>query len=412
MKGVGSERWLLPAGIEEILPPLASELEAMRRTALDLFEAWGYDLVMPPLLEYLESLLVGAGAELELQTLKVIDQDTGRLMGIRADMTPQVARIDARYLAPNRDVPVRLCYVGSVLHAQSESLFGSRSPMQIGAELYGFEGVEGDVEVMALLLALLERLELAAPTLDLGHSGLYRALVAPLELGDDAERELFEALQRKSESEVESVLEQSLAARVRTRHASAVEALVRLPYLNGGHAVMAEARSVLRAAPNEVSTALDELDRLLERIGERMPNVPVHIDLAEARGYRYYGGPVFAVFVPGYGREVARGGRYDQGAVVYGEKRPACGFSSDLRVMLALTNARTDHGERGGRGIFAPYSTTPGRLEAIERLRGDGYRVIEGFPGQPMSGRDVGCVNELSCESGEWDVVPARDGDG
>ena len=218
-----TDRWLLPEGIEEVLPEQAKRLEQLRRTLLDTYESWGYDLVMPPLIEYLESLLTGTGNDLDLQTFKLTDQLTGRLMGVRADMTPQVARIDAHQL--NRETPTRLCYMGTVLHTRTDGFAGSRSPLQVGAELYGHAGIESDVEVISLMLETLAKSGVAAPFVDLGHVGIYRELVKQAGLDREQEATLFDSLQRKANTEIAEYLKDW---KLDSKIASAIAALTDL----------------------------------------------------------------------------------------------------------------------------------------------------------------------------------------
>ena len=388
------DRWLLPEGIEEVLPPEARRLECLRRRLLDLYDRWGYELVMPPLIEYLESLLTGTGNDLDLQTFKLTDQLTGRLMGVRADMTPQVARIDAHQL--RREVPTRLCYMGTVLHTRPDGFAGSRSPLQVGLELYGHPGVEADLEVLTLMVESLRETGLTEPYLDLGHVGVYRALAR--EAGLDARREeaLYDVLQRKAVPELEALFgEWKLAGPL----ADALRALVDL---NGGAEVMDEARRRLAAGGDTVMAALDQLQRLAESAAARL-GTEVHFDLAELRGYNYHTGVVFAAFVPGRGRAIAQGGRYDDIGRVFGRARPATGFSTDLKTLAALS----PEAPPAPGAILAPADGDPALAEAVARLRAGGERVITALPGQAGDARDMGCDRVLVRDEGEWVVKPA-----
>ena len=294
------DQWLLPEGIEEVLPPEAWRLECARRELLDLFDRWGYDLIMPPLIEYLESLLTGAGNDLDLQTFKVTDQLTGRMMGIRADITPQAARIDAHPL--RRDAASRLCYLGTVLHTRPDGFAGSRSPLQVGAELFGHAGVESDVEILSLVLESLSLLEIADVHVDLGHVGIFRALAADAGLAKSRENDLFEALQRKAIPEIEAMLDDWQLGSAQQRRLAA------LAELNGGPEVLEQARRVLAGASDTVMAALDNLCDIASLLQQRVRDVVLHFDLAELRGYKYQTGMVFAVFIHGCGQEIARGG--------------------------------------------------------------------------------------------------------
>ena len=384
------ERWLLPEGMEELVPPESSQLERMRRSLLDLFSGWGYEIVTPPFIEYLESLLTGTGEDLELHTFKLIDQLTGRMMGIRADMTPQVARIDARRL--RRAGPSRLCYVGTVLHTLPEGVSGGRSPVQIGAELYGHAGWESDCEIVCLMLEALEASGVGAVHLDMGHVGIFRALARAAGLPREREIALHEALQRKAGAEVGELLDEW---GVETRYAGALAALVDL---DGDPAILERAERELAPGGEDVERGLGDLARLVGAVRARRPDVELHVDLAELRGYRYHTGFVFAAFVPGYGREVARGGRYDEIGSVFGRARAATGFSADLKTLVAL---QASGGDRVDDDVIdAPWSDDPALLAAIRDLRERGERVIQRLPGEAVDG-----VRRLERRGGRWVVA-------
>lgn len=389
-----NDRWLLPEGIEEVLPPQAAQLEVLRRRLLDLFHVWGYELVMPPFIEYLESLLTGTGNDLDLQTFKLTDQITGRLMGVRADMTPQVARIDAHQL--KREVPSRLCYLGTVLHTRPQGHGATRSPLQVGAELYGHSGLESDVEVLRLMVETLRCVGLGKVHLDLGHVGIYRGLMRQLGVEKGEEAVLFDALQRKARPEIAEWLERStLPQASRTMIASLAD-------LHGDIAVLAEARRLLAGAGAEVLAALDNLQAIAEAAAA-LPDVELHFDLAELRGYHYHTGLVFAAFVPGQGQAIAQGGRYDDIGRVFGRARPATGFSTDLKRLLSLVPAQMG----ALRGIFAPGDSDPTLDRMIAALRDQGERVIRALPGQQGDAAAMACDRELIWRDGSWQVVSA-----
>ena len=371
-----TERWLLPEGMEELVPPQSLRLERMRRSLLDLFSRWGYEIVTPPFIEYLESLLTGTGEDLELHTFKLIDQLTGRMMGVRADMTPQVARIDARRL--RRDGPSRLCYAGTVLHTLPEGISGGRSPVQIGAELYGHVGWESDCEIVCLMLEALELSGVGPVHLDMGHVGIFRALARRAALSREHEITLHEALQRKAGSEVRELLD---AWEV---DAGCADALIALVDLDGDPSMLERAGRDLAGGGEEVERALADLAALVRAVRARRPDLELHVDLAELRGYRYHTGFVFAAFVPGYGREVARGGRYDEIGSVFGRARPATGFSADLKTLIALRASGGDAAEEDV--VTAPWSDDPALHDAIRELRSRGECVIQRLPGEVSSG--------------------------
>lgn len=385
--------WLLPAGIDEVLPQQARQLESLRRKLLDLYDSWGYELVIPPMIEYLDSLLTGTGTDLDLQTFKLIDQLNGRMMGVRADMTPQVARIDARRLGT--EAPTRLCYMGTVLHARPDGFAGSRSPYQVGAELYGHAGAESDAEILSLLLETLKTTGISDIYLDLGHVGIFRGLSRQIGLAAEQETQLFDMLQRKALPEIEAYLRELDVKPAFKRMLSA------LATLNGDAEVLGEARKILKQAGTRVLALIDYLEEVASMLERCVPGIPVHYDLAELRGYRYQTGIVFAAFVPGYGQEIARGGRYDDIGVVFGRARPATGFSTDLRSLIKLAAAPAAR----KLAVLAPAAIDGGLQEAVRRLRAEGERVIYELPGQRGSARDLGCDRRLERKNGQWIVV-------
>jgi len=386
------ERWLLPEGIEELLPDQAERLERLRRDLLDLFGGWGYRLVIPPIIEHLESLLVGTGRDLELQTFKLTDQLTGRLLGVRADMTPQVARIDAHRL--KSAAPTRLCYVGPVLHTRPQGFARTRSPFQVGAELYGHGGIESDVEILQLMVETLTAAGSSHPHIDLGHVGVFRGLAREAQLDAEQEQVLFDALQRKAKPEIKAYLD-SL-----TISADQRRMLTALVDLNGDDRVLAEAREILRPAGVAVNQALANLEQIAQLAQRKMPGLALHFDLAELRGYHYQTGVVFAAFIPGHGQEIARGGRYDDIGHAFGGARPATGFSTDLETLIMLAPQQT---EAIG-AIFAPNVDDAGLQSVIAKLRREGQRVCVELPGQSGSAQEMGCDRSLELHDGTWQV--------
>ena len=320
--------WMLPEGVEESLPPVSWRIEALRRALLDHYREQGYELILPPLLEHLDTLLTGAGSDLEGQTFKFTDPAGGRLLGLRADMTPQAARIATRHFADQ--AVVRLCYLGTVLRTRPDSLGGSRAPRQVGCEIFGDAGLGADLETLRLMLDTLRLAGIQTGHLDLGHVGIYRALAAKLGLDAEAETAAFDILQRKSQPDLRDF------AAARRLAPSSLAGLSALMDLNGDVTVLQRARHTLDMADVMVAEALAALEQAAAELKRVAPEVPVHIDLAELRGYRYQSGLVFAAFVPGHGREVARGGRYDGVGSEFGRPRPATGFSADLNELLRL----------------------------------------------------------------------------
>ena len=388
------ESWLLPEGIEEILPLEAVVLENLRQRLLQLFAYWGYELVIPPMIDFIDSLLTGSGHDLDLQTFKLTDQISGKTLGLRADMTPQVARMDAHHL--KHEWPTRLCYVGTVLHTRGDPLEKTRSPMQIGAELYGHAGIESDVEVICLMLEMLAQSGLLEVHLDLGHVGIFGALSKQAGLSPAMESTLFDVLQRKAKPELEELM-------VNLDINDSIKAmLIKLPDLNGGKETIQKALMAFAKADNQVIQALANLEAIAEQLASRFPKLPISFDLAELRGYHYHTGVVFAAFVPTIGKEIARGGRYDNIGAVFGRARPATGFSADLK-QLALLGKKYGQEEISQR-IFAPYLDEPSLNEKIRDLRSQGQVVIQQLPGQVGTAKELGCTAVLALENQNWAI--------
>jgi len=387
------DRWLLPEGVDEILPPHAAALEQLCREVIDLYATWGYELVIPPLIEFLDSLLTGTGSDLDIQTFKLTDQLTGRLMGLRADTTPQVARIDAHKL--QRAIPTRLCYLGTVVHTRPEGTGDSRCPLQVGAELYGHSGVESDAEVLCLMLETLKLVGQHRPYVDLGHMRIVRALVDVAGLDADQTDQLFDVMQRKAAVELDSLLAEWALPSDQTR---AIRALIDL---NGGAEVLAEARETLKAGGEAVTAAIDELELLIDIVSTRYPDVNFYVDPAELRGYHYHTGVMFAAYVEGQGAGVAYGGRYDDIGKSFGNARPATGFSVDLKRLLSLHT----EDQRQAPGILAPWSNDAALIRTVAELRQQGERVVTQLPGAETAAAELGCDREIVEQNGQWQVV-------
>ena len=374
--------WLLPENIADVLPSEARKLEELRRAILDNFHLYGYELVMPPMLEYVESLLAGTGPDMDLRTFKLIDQFSGRTMGIRADMTTQVARIDAHLL--NRSSVTRLCYSGSVLQTRPNGLHATREPLQIGAEIYGHAGLEADAEIQELALSTLSLAGFSEVRMDLCHVGVLRALLESDPHAQRDEAALYTALRAKDVPTLE-VMTAAYAPVTRA-------ALLALPTLYGNAEVLPRARSVLPALAG-ITKALDELEVLVGLAGK----ADVTIDLADLGGYQYESGTMFALYVPGLPNAVARGGRYDHVGETFGRARPATGFSLDLRELSRLLPV-------AGRkcAIHAPWGRDAALKEKIVALRQAGEIVIQSLPGSENDQDEFECDRVLVLEDGSW----------
>lgn len=383
--------WLLPENLADILPAEARRIEELRRTLLDLYRSYGYELVMPPLVEYLDSLLSGTGSDLNLRTFKLVDQLSGRTLGVRADMTPQVTRIDAHLL--NRAGVTRLCYCGSVLHTRAAGFTSTREPMQIGAELYGHQGVEADMEIIRLALATTQVVALRGVRLDLGHAGIARALLEtdPAAAGQAAN--VCELLRTKDVPGLEPLL-----AGFAPETASALR---RLLTLYGDASVLRQARAELPALPGIIA-ALDTLESLVAGL----PRDMVSVDLADARDYHYHTGAVFALYVDGWPDTVVRGGRYDDVGRAFGRARPATGFSLDLRVLAGLLPPAQQ-----SRAVLAPWGSQPELLRAVDDLRAAGNIVVQSLPGIDADQQEYAFDRELVQGERGWQVVVRRQPD-
>lgn len=390
-----AKRWLLPDGVEEILPLEASKLEHLRRQLLDLYESWGYQLVITPLIEFLDSLLVGSSHDLDLHTFKITDQLSGRMMGIRADITPQAARIDAHCL--NREGPVRLCYADNVLHTKPQGLLTSRVPIRIGAELYGHAGVDCDIELICLMYATLNAAAIEDISIVLGHVGIFRALVKEAAIESEIEATLFDAVQRKAYDEIDSVLDSAVD------DATLRDMLKQLTRLSGDESTLQEALTVFEDAPKSVKKVLLELVLIVEGVKERHPEITLCFDLCELRGYEYHTGIVFAAYTPNYGRAVAKGGRYDHIGEVFGRARPASGFDSDLKTIARLSSKPYEQ----RKAIIAPNGSDAALRGAVAALRAEGEIVITNLLESELAEEDLqelNCDRRLELHDGEWKV--------
>jgi ATP phosphoribosyltransferase regulatory subunit len=377
--------WLLPEYIEDILPAEAARIERLRRAILDLFEVHGYELVIPPLLEHVDSLLTGTGHDLDLQTFKLVDQLSGRMLGLRADITPQVARIDAHLL--NRSGVARLCYAGSVLHTLPNGVNRTREPLQIGAELYGHAGIESDVEIQRLMMRALELGGLSSAYLDIGHVAVFRSLVSRARIECEQESELFRAMQAK---DLPALRELTKKLPRGTR-----EALSALPELYGGAEVLAEAKRRL-PAHREIHRALADLEALSRALAD-VARIRC-FDLAELRGYHYHSGVVFAAYAEGQPYAIGRGGRYDEVGKAFGRARPATGFSIDLRELAGLASETPSNG-----CVAAPYAPHDAQLQRrIAALRARGTPVMVELPGAQGSRGERACERRLVRRAGKW----------
>ena len=376
--------WLLPEFIEDVLPAEAARIELLRRHLLDLFKVHGYQYVIPPMLEYLESLITGTGHDLDLATFKVVDQLTGRLMGVRADMTPQAARIDAHML--NQQGVSRLCYAGTVLRTKSDGLARTREPLQLGAELFGHASIESDIEIQRLMIKALQLIGLSELHIDFSHVAIFESLIQSANIKADLEQALYAALQSKDKASVVQLaihLEQPMR-----------QALMALTDLNGDVKMLDHAEIVLPKLP-KITKALADLRSVAQNLSDL--NVQVGFDLSELRGYHYHSGIVFAAYAQGYAGPLALGGRYDEVGIAFGRPRPATGFSLDLRgVVTALAPASIS------KAILAPQGNDKALLSEIEALRAEGLVVIQALPNTQTNAKELNCDSQLVLRDGKW----------
>ena len=376
--------WVLPDHIADVLPSEARHIEELRRDLLDTARCYGYELVMPPLLEHLESLLSGTGEALDLQTFKLVDQLSGRMMGLRADSTPQVARIDAHLL--NRSGVTRLCYCGPVLHTRPDKPHATREPLQFGAEIYGHAGLEADLEILLLALDCLKAAKVAQPSVDLADARIVRALLATAALDTPARMRIHQALAAKDAEELRGL---SAGLPQATR-----QGLMALVNLYGDAQVLDEARRVLPRLPG-IDAALDNLQWLAGHLGATKAT----FDLADLRGYAYYSGARFSIYAPAAGDALVRGGRYDEVGAVFGRNRPAVGFSLDIKALVRAVGPRALHA-----AIRAPWGEHEDLRRAVAGLRASGHTVVCVLPGHESEVDEFQCDRELLQVAGQWVV--------
>ena len=382
------DRWLLPDGVDEVLPEQALVVEHLRRQLLDIYHNWGYDLVIPPMVEFTESLLSGSGSDLDLMTFRVTDQISGRMMGIRADITPQTARMDAHSL--RREGPNRLCYAGTVLHTRPRGPLESRTPISVGVELFGEPTLAADIEVIELFLQTLRVSGVANVHLDLGHVDIFRGLLANADLDGDQETELFELLQRKATSELSAWIGDNIG------DSQLATWLNALPGLAGGVEVLARAKAALNGAPAAVLQAIEQLESIVAALADS--DVTIYLDLGEIPGYHYHTGVVFAGYVQGYGKALGNGGRYDHVGEAFGRARPATGFACDLKSLVTQGRATKDIVT----GVFVAGDDTLAWREQVALLRSQGERVVQGFVGQKVNFTELNCDRELVEQDGQF----------
>jgi ATP phosphoribosyltransferase regulatory subunit len=386
--------WLLPEHIADVLPMQARRIEGLRRRLLDRARGYGYELVMPPMLEHLGSLLSGTGSDLDLKTFKLVDQLSGRMLGLRADTTPQAARIDAHLL--NEEGVTRLCYCGPVLHTRPSGLRATREPLQFGAEIFGHAGLEADLESHELAIDCLHEAQVRDLVIDLADARVLRGVLSGLPLGAGQINEVVHALSDKDAATVEVLTD--------TWPAGTRQAMLALLNLYGGDEVLVNARDALPARPL-VKQALEDLEWMAAHLRQAYPGLRVGFDLSDMSGYAYYSGPRFAVYGAGSSDALARGGRYDEVGAVFGRNRPAVGFSLDLKALSEVSP-----GVNPAPAILAPWGEEAALRSAVRRLREAGETVVSTLPGQVPEAQTLSCDRELVAVDGRWvlQALPAR----
>lgn len=413
------ERWMLPEGVDELLPERAALAEQMRRDILDLFKSWGYQLVVPPLIEFTDSLLIGMGKDIETQSFRLTDQISGKSMAVRADITPQTARIDAHSLKGQGCR--RLCYAGSVLHTRPKTLMASRCPIQVGAELYGDSSIAADIEVVSLMLESLQVIDgayanangrggknagngICKLTLDLGHVSIYKAVFEAIQaaqpsLDQDALALIFDAIQRKSLPDLQRLLPDLIDDK------NLLDMLYQLPGLCGGVEILSKAKTVLAHMGESVRTAIEQVEQVANVIAQRFAEVNIYFDLAEIRGYEYHTGLVFAAYADGYGIALANGGRYDNIGKVFGSERSATGFNADIKALIGFlasrdkqqVNQSAEQSSAADSIIAAPHNNDPALWDYVCQLRRDGEVVVFGGEDSAVKASQV-----LVKDKGRW----------
>ena len=388
-----ADRWQLPEGVDEILPESALTIERLRRQLLDLYQRWGYDLVIPPMIEFTDSLLIGLGSDIDLLTFRITDQMSGRMMGIRADITPQIARMDAHSFI--REGASRFCYTGHVLHTKPKTQLATRSPIQAGVELFGEDSINADIEVISLLLESLQTVGMPELNIDLGHVAIYRSLAAAANFTTEQEQSFFDLLQKKSTTDIQRWIGANLSDEQHIRWFRC------LPELAGDVTVLSAAKEALAGAPQAVFEAIDEMAAIASVVQSRWPQVQLYYDLSEVRGYHYHTGIVFAAFAPGYGATIARGGRYDSIGSVFGRARPAIGFTVDITtVNLLLSQSSSDPFA----AVFVPFDLVQSQWTKVQELRQKGHRVICALSASDKPASE--CDQQLVIESGQVHLIP------
>lgn len=388
------DRWLLPEGVDEILPESANNIELSRRKLIDLYRNWGYELVIPPMIEYTDSLLIGLGKDIDLLTFRLTDQLSGRMLGVRADITPQIARMDAHSF--KREGVSRLCYSGHVLHTKPKTALATRSPIQVGVELFGSSTLGSDIEVVSLLLESLQLLQMPELNIDLGHVAIYRAIVKACGISELDEAHFFELLQKKAVTEINSWVTANIED---PQHQ---QWLMALPNLAGGEEVFAKARRLFGGQFVEIEAALAELEQIAKVVKQRFSLVNLYFDLSEVRGYHYHTGIVFAAFAKGFGDAIARGGRYDDIGKVFGRARPAIGFTIDLTTVYQMMQL-TDCSDIA---VWAPYSEDPQQWQFVQRLRAEGRKVVTALDENDRP--DSSCQDSIVFENNQYQVNTTR----
>ncbi len=391
---MNQNRWILPEGIDELLPSDAAALEVLRRELGDLYQSWGFELIVPPVIEYIDSLLTGTGHELDIQTFKLVDQLNGKTLGVRSDMTPQVARIDAHRL--ETDGINRLCYVGTTLSTRPVGFNASRSPLQLGAEIYGHSGAQSDVEVISLMLATLRKCTDKPMYLDLGHVGIFRGLAKYAGLSDEQEITLFDMMQRKSVPEI-SVFVKKIGLSKKER-----SLFLSLVHFTGGRESLDQAIEQYADISEDVTMAFEALQEIAEQLQIREDTVQIHFDLSELRGYSYHTGVVFGAYLQTHGQEIARGGRYDDIGQCFGRPRPATGFSTDLKILTMLHQQQGQY--KVVNAIYVPDTSEPGVWGKITQLRDAGEIVACALSDSSPESETLRFDRILVLKEGDWIV--------